>query len=117
MPQFQFLQVMTANGQATPLTGWQYEYVPWPFFVEIGLNATTNGVVATVTSGSDTLMEQSQVQGGATAGVIPSPLNVPYLTDYGAMGDRLKILLRETLAGTPSVNGIVKLSPVGRGRR
>jgi hypothetical protein len=112
MPQFQTVTVMTANGTATPLTGWQYEYLPWPAYVEIGLNATTAGVVATVTSGSDTLMESSNLQTGATAGVIPSPLNVPYLTDQAAAGDRMKVLLRETLGGTPTVNGIYKLNPL-----
>lgn len=116
MPQFQFTSALLANGTAQPLTGWQYEYVPWPFFVEIGLNATTANVKATVTSGSDTLMEESTLQGGATAGVIPSPLNVPYLNDYGAAGDRLKINLRETGGAVATVNGIVKLQPV-RGRR
>ena len=114
MPQFQLVTVMTANGQATPLTGWQYEYLPFAAYVEVGMNATTAGVVATFTSGSDTLMEQSPLQGSATAGVIPSPLNVPYLTDEAAPGDRLKTLLRETLAGTPSVNQIYRITPRGR---
>lgn len=114
MPQFQVTTVMTANGQALPLTGWQYEYLPFPAYVEVGMNATTTGVVATFTSGSDTLMEQSPLQGGATAGVIPSPLNTPYLTDEAAAGDRLKTLLRETLAGTPTVNQIYRITPRGR---
>lgn len=116
MPQFQFTATLVANGTAAPLTGWQYEYVPWPFFVEIGLNATTANVKGTVTSGSDTLMEESQLQGGAIAGQVPSPLNTPFLTDYGAQGDRLKILLREVGGAAANVNGIVKLQPV-RGRR
>lgn len=116
MPQFQITSLMTANGQATPLTGWQYEYLPWPAYLEVGMNATTAGVVATLTSGSDTLMEQSNLQAGATAGVIPSPLNVPFVTDEAAAGDRIKTLLREILAGTPTVNQIYKLTPRGRGR-
>lgn len=118
MPQFTFVTALVANGTATPLTGWQYEYLPFPAYVEIGLNATTNAVVATVTSGSDTLQESSPLQGGATAGVIPSPLNVPYLTDQAAAGDRLKIALRETAGAVATVNGIVKLTPLAmRGGR
>jgi hypothetical protein len=56
-------------------------------------------------------MEQSNLQTGATAGVIPSPLNVPYLTDEAAGGDRMKTLLREILGGTPTVNQIYRLTP------
>jgi hypothetical protein len=43
--------------------------------------------------------------------VIPSPLNVPYLTDEAAGGDRMKTLLREILGGTPTVNQIYRLTP------
>jgi len=112
MPLIQFAQVMTANGTATPLTGSQYEYLPWPAAIEIALNASVvNQVVATVTSGADVLQEESPVQVVTTAGV-PVPFDQPQLTDIAAAGDRLKIGLREIAAGTPTCFGWVRITPL-----
>jgi hypothetical protein len=73
MPSFIFSQIMVANGTITPLTGWQYEYLPWPAEVTVMSRATTVGVVQTFTSGSETIVEESPTQGGGTIGVTPSP--------------------------------------------
>jgi len=113
-PSFPFTQSVAAGATYEPLTGWQYEYLPFPALVEILLNATAVGVVATVTSGSDTLMEESPVQAGGTAGVIPSPLNTPALQDPAAAGDRMKIRVRNTTGGAITVNGIINLTPLRR---
>ena len=112
MPQFTFTASLAAGATATPLTGWQYEYLPFPALVEVGLNATAAGLVGTVSSGSDVLQEESPIQAGGTAGVIPSPLNTPYLSDYAAAGDRLKVNIRNTTGGAVTYNGIVKVTPV-----
>ena len=87
MPSFPFTAAVLTGATYLPLDGWQYEYLPFPARVEIGLNATAVGMVATVTSGSDTLMEESPIQAGGTAGVIPSPLNTPFMSDDAAAGD------------------------------
>lgn len=112
MPSFPFTQSVAAGATYLPLDGWQYEYLPFPAMVEILLNATAAGVVATVTSGADTLMEESPVQAGGTAGVIPSPLNTPAMQDAAAAGDRLKIRARNTTAGAITVNGIINITPL-----
>lgn len=112
MPQLTFSQSVAAGASYQPLTGWQYEYLPFPARVEIGINTTATGVVATVSSGSDTLQEESPIASGGTAGVIPSPLNVPYLIDDAAAGDRLKINVRNTTAGALVVTGICKITPL-----
>lgn len=113
MPQFTFTTTIAAGATYTPLSGWQYEYLPYPAFVEIGVNAAAVGVVATISSGSDVLQEESPVQAGGTAGVIPSPLNTPYLTDEAAAGDRLKISMRNTTGAGVAVNGICKVTQLG----
>lgn len=112
MPSFPFTSSVAAGATYLPLDGWQYEYLPFPAMVEILLNATATGVVGTVTSGADTLMEESPVQAGGTAGVIPSPLNTPALQDAAAAGDRLKIRVRNTTAGAITVNGIINITPL-----
>jgi hypothetical protein len=112
MPQLTFTASLAAGATATPLSGWQYEYLPFPAQVEIGINGTATGLVATISSGSDVLQEESPVQAGGTAGVIPSPLNTPYLSDQAAAGDRMKVSIRNTTAGAITYNGIIKVTPL-----
>lgn len=113
MPRFPFTASVAAGATYQPLTGWQYEYLPFPAVIEVGLNATATGVVATVTSGSDVLQEESPVQAGGTAGVIPSKLNTDFLSDQAAAGDRLKVSARNTTAGAITVNGVIIVTPLG----
>ena len=112
MPSFTFSQALTANGVIRPLDGWQYEYLPYPAEVQVLARATATAVVATYTSGSETIVEESPVQAGGTAGVIPSPLNTPVQGWIGAAGDRLKLNYRETAGATPTVDGIIEIQPL-----
>lgn len=112
MPSLIFSQIMVANGTITPLTGWQYEYLPWPAEVTVMSRATTTAVVQTFTSGSETIVEESPTQGGGTIGVTPAPLNTPVQGWHAAAGDRLKLTFRETAAGTPTVDGIIEVIPL-----
>jgi hypothetical protein len=98
MPSFNIhTQNLAANATADLLTGWQYEYLPWPAVVEVGLihDGAAGGVVATVTSGSDVLMQESPVNAGGTDGVFPTSEQLD-MADQAAAGDRLAIRLRET---------------------
>lgn len=112
MPAFSFSTAMTANGTITPLSDWQYEQVPYPAAVKVIVRATTTGARLTLTTGSETIVEESPVQGGGTAGVTPSELNTPPITFNAAQGDKLKIKVREVAAGTPTVDGIVYIEPL-----
>lgn len=114
MPSFTFTQALTANGTFRPLDGWQYEYLPWPAEVQVLARHTgaAGSVQAVYTSGSETIVEESPVQAGGTAGVTPSPLNTPVQGWFGAAGDRLKLNYRETAAATPTVDGIIEITPL-----
>ena len=112
MPLIQFAQVMVANSTHEPLSGSQYEYLPWPAQVEIAMNCSITGnAVATVSSGAETLQEEAPVQVVTTAGV-PPPFDQPMLVDVAAAGDRLKIRIREIAAGTATVFGWVRITPL-----
>lgn len=112
MPLIQFAQVMTANGTATPLTGSQYEYLPWPAAIEIAMNASVTGeIVATVTSGADVLQEEAPV-GVVTTTNVPPAFDQAQLTDIAAAGDRLKIGLREVAGNTGTCFGWVRITPL-----
>lgn len=112
MPSFTFSQVMTANGTFRPLDGWQYEYLPWPAEVQVLARSTLVGVVNVYTSGSETIVEESPVQAGGTIGVIPSSLNTPIQGWLAAGGDRLKLNFRETAGNTPTIDGIIEITPL-----
>src|SRR5258705_13188561 len=113
MPQFSFSTAMTANQLGlNPLSGWQYEYVPWPASVILLIRSTTTGNRITIFSGSETIQERTPVQGGGTAGVTPSELNTTPIAFLAAAGDRLKLVIDEVLAGTPTVDGVIIINPL-----
>lgn len=111
MPSFIFTTVLAANGTGNPLTGWQYEYLPWPAAVSVLARSTTGNVVGVYSSGSETIVEESPVQGGGTAGETPAPLNTPIIDWIAAAGDRLKLNFRETGGAAATVDGIITVDP------
>jgi hypothetical protein len=113
MPQFPFSQALTANQLGfNPLAGWQYEYLPWPASIILLIRATTNGARLTVYSGSETIQERTPIQGGGTAGVTPSELNTTAISFQAPGGDRLKLVIDEVLAGTPTIDGVIIANPL-----
>jgi hypothetical protein len=113
MPQFVFSTAMTANQLGlNPLAGWQYEYLPWPANVILLVRSTTTGNRITIYSGSETIQERTPVQGGGTAGTTPSELNTPAVAWLAGAGDRLKLVIDEVLAGTPTVDGVIIANPI-----
>jgi hypothetical protein len=112
MPQFSFSQALTANQLGfNPLSGWQYEFLPWPAQVIVLLRATDVNERVTVYSGSETIQERSPVQAGGTAGVTPSELNTPAISWIAAAGDRLKIVIDNVAATTGTVDGLIIANP------
>lgn len=112
MPSFTFSASIAAGATFEPLVGWQYQYLPWPAEVTVLARAVSVAVVNTYTSGSETIVEESPVQSGGTAGVIPSPLNTPVQGWMAAAGDLLKLRYRNTSAGAIVVDGIIEVMPL-----
>lgn len=113
MPQLNFSQALTANQLGfNPVSGWQYEYLPWPAQVALLVRATGTSTRLTAYSGSETIQERSPIQGGGTAGVTPSELNTPVIAWVAAAGDRLKLAIDEVGGLTPTVDGIIKVDPL-----
>lgn len=112
MPSFTFSESIAAGATITPLTGWQYQYLPWPAEVSVLARAVAIGVVNTYTSGSETIVEQSPVQSGGTAGIIPAPLNTPVQGWIAAAGDLLKLSYRNTSGAAVNVDGIIEIVPL-----
>lgn len=112
MPSFTYTQSVAAGATFNPLTGWQYQRLPWPAEVTVLSRAVAIGVVQTFTSGSETIVEESPVQSGGTAGVIPSPLNTPVQGWQAAAFDLLKLTYRNTSGAAVNVDGIIEIIPL-----
>jgi len=111
-PQLTFSTALTANQLGlNPIAGWQYEYMPWPAQIILLLRSTDVNLRATVYSGSETIQERSPVQGGGTAGTTPSELNTPAISWIAAAGDRVKVVIDNTTAGTPTIDGVIIANP------
>lgn len=109
-------QNIAALATVTPIqtNAWQYQYLPWPALVEIGMiqDGAAGSVIATVSSGSDTLMEESPINAGGTDGVFPTDEQLDMI-DEAAAGDLLKISARETgNVATTDLMTRVKLTPM-----
>lgn len=113
MPQLNFSQALTANQLGfNPASGWQYEYLPWPALVAVLVRATGVSTRIMLYSGSETIQERSPIQGGGTAGTIPSELNTAPISYLAAAGDRVKFAIDEVSGLTPTVDGIIKVEPL-----
>lgn len=112
MPSFTFSEVVLAGAIARPLDGWQYQYLPWPAEVSVMARSTAVGLVNTYTSGSETIVEESPVQAGGTAGITPAPLNTPVQGWNAAAGDLLKLTYRNTSGAAVTLDGIIEIIPM-----
>lgn len=109
------MRVTTTNipalGQAFPLAGQQYEYMPFKRQrVEIAIVANAAGIIANVYSGSDLLQQSGAVTVKATPIVYPDDYQI---TDVSGFRERLSIELRETAnVATTDIDTSVILTPV-----
>lgn len=111
MPTITVRTALAANGTANPLSGSQYEFLPFPALVEFGIAADANGVLATVASGPDILSEEGPVVLKAinVKPVYPDDFD---LSDEAAAGDRIKVGLRDTSGAARVVMTTVKITPL-----
>jgi len=110
MPMMQVQTSVPANGTATPFGGLQYEFMHEPASIEIAIVAAATGVVATVYSGPDLLLQEgpTTIKAANTVPVYPDDY---HLEDDAAAGDRLSVLLRNTTGGAIVVYTYCKITP------
>jgi len=110
-----FSRAILAGATDNPLSalGWAYETVGFPAAVRILTKTTATGVVQRVAAGTEQIQDETPVQVIATAGVQPSLFNTEPLEFLAAPGDRIGLALRNTTGGTLTVDGVVKVEPIG----
>lgn len=107
MPSLTWSQSIAAGATFNPLTGWAYEFAGRPGVVKYLHRATAVGLVATIRSGSDELLQEAPVPAGGTAGQTPSAFNVEPIIDRVAAGDRQAVNYRNPTGGAITVDGIL----------
>lgn len=114
MPRLPFSQALTANQVGyNPLTSWDFERVPWAAACRLLIDCTDANARLTLRTGSQTIQQRSPVTSGGTAGVIPSELNVDPLVWMASPGDKITMEIDEVAGGTPTVNGVIQVEPMG----
>lgn len=96
---------LSANSTASALADDQFEYLPYDALVQFALSADATGVLMTIFSGGDLLMDEGPVPIG-TINVFPKYPDDYHLEDVAAGGERLKIRLRDT-------SGVARVVMVG----
>ena len=114
-PTLRRVTTMSANGTADPIQDADWIFRRLPFDAAIAIADDTTGAAGTVlrqvTIGSDVQAQESPVSAGGTAGVFPNQ-DADFDGYVGARGDQIRVVYRETAAATPSVNTVVKLTPL-----
>lgn len=102
---------LAALATAFPLQGQQYEYLRFPARVQFAIVASAAGILATVYSGTDLLMQRSPATVKATPVVYPDDF---LLDDVADAGERLSVELNETAnVATTDIETVVIITPVG----
>lgn len=102
---------LAANATATPLSGNQYEFLPFPALCEFAVVANAATVACTIYSGSDVLQQDGPITLKTTiTTVYPDDFLVQ---DVAAAGERLNVILRETGGvATTDIETTVRITPL-----
>lgn len=101
---------LAANATAFPLSGSQYEYLPFNARVEFAIVASAATIDVSVFSGSDILQQAGPPTVKATAPIYPDDF---LLDDMALAGERLSVVLRETgNVATTDIETVVKITPM-----
>ena len=105
-------QAVAAGATITPWQGNQYEFLPFDALVEVALLADAADIwLASVFSGSDVLLQGSQIDNLALA----VPLTYPddySLSDVAAGGERLGCQLTNNTGAVADVRTAAKITPL-----
>jgi len=91
------------------VTGSIYEFMPFNASLNLGMTGSATGLVGTVNTGSDTLLEESPLNIKTTFPLIPDEMD---LQDRTLQGERLVVRVRNTTAGALTVRLLVQISPI-----
>ena len=80
--------------------------------VRYNTTGATNTVLSQIASDTRTIMRESPIPVGGTAGVIPNANENPGVAFVAFAGETLQVSARETAAATPVVNMMIEVVPL-----
>lgn len=103
--------MLTGTTVENVLSGSQWEFLPYNASLKFAIvgDAASHEVLADVYSGQDVLLESGPISSAARFPVNPDDYT---LSDVAAGGERIKIRLRNTGAGTHVVQTSVIIEPI-----
>ena len=101
--------IAAAGSVSNVLSGSTFEFLGFDASVAFAVIASAAGIVATVQSGADVLMEESPISTANRYGIWPDDFP---LQDVAASGERLRVSLRNTSAGNLTYFVTVKVDPL-----
>jgi len=101
---------LAANGTDFPLRDSLFETMTEPCLIEVGIASDANGVLATINSGPDTIIEESPVV-LKTINVMPVYPD-DFVHDEALPQDKLSIKLRDTSGAARVVMTQVRITPL-----
>jgi len=88
-----------------------YEFLPWNASINLGITGDATGLLASFTSGSDVIIEESPVDILADLfPVIPDNMGIQ---DVAAASERLVLKVRNTTGAAIIVRCLVQIQPLG----
>jgi len=110
MPMMQFTAPVVAGATVNNvLAGSTFEFLSFNAHVQFAVIGSAAGLVATVQSGADVLMEESPISTANRFGIFPDDFP---LSDVAAAGERLRVSIRNPTAGTLSYFVTVRVDPL-----
>lgn len=110
MPVIQKEVSVAANATVDNLiSGSSFEFLRGNAVVSCGIVGSATGLVASIQSGSDIVLEEAPILVKTTMPTIPDDM---YYNDVGVQGDRLVLRIRNTTGGALTVRAVVQITPL-----
>lgn len=91
------------------LSGSAFEFLAFNASCDFGVVASATGLVVTILSGSDVILEESPISTANRFPIFPDDFPV---SDVAAAGERLIVRVRNTTAGALTIFLTVRINPV-----
>ena len=112
MPTIRSRDDVAAGATINPLQGSQYEYLPFDALVQFAILADAGDTFqGSVFSGSDVLMQNSDIDNLAVATPIQFPENYE-IQDVAAAGERLGVSLTNVGGAIGTIRTVVRITPL-----
>jgi len=109
-------QSIPAGTSFDPMDSWQWQYTTSPGIIKVNHRATAVGLRCQLTATEITILQDSAVPSGGTAGQIPSDFQVPPIIEPVPAGKRLSLLYTNPTGGAITVDVMFDLTTGGGGR-